>query len=70
MSEVGVASTIVVFVALLRGCTGGVEVDDPPPVISEVAVSDITETTAIAAWTTDESATRQVETETLAESSF
>jgi hypothetical protein len=66
MRKVAVAAIIVILVALLAGCAGGEEtrvtpVDESPPVISEVSVSDITATSATITWTTDEPATSQVE---------
>jgi hypothetical protein len=65
MMKVAVVAIIVILVALLAGCAGGEEtrvtpVDESPPVISGVSVSDITETSATVTWTTDEPATSTV----------
>jgi len=56
--------TIVVLVMILAStiviiCSCGS--DETPPVISEVSASDITETSAVISWTTDEPATSEVE---------
>jgi hypothetical protein len=60
MRKVVVASIIVILVALIAGCAGGGEADTTPPVISEVSVSNITGTSVVITWTTDEPATSQV----------
>ena len=60
-------SAILVLVLLLvgtlagSGCAEDDKDDENPPIISEVSASDITETSAVITWTTDEPATTQVE---------
>jgi len=50
-----VGLVVVVLAALLLGCDSE-EVDKTPPVISDITVSNVTESSATITWTTDEPA--------------
>jgi hypothetical protein len=54
MRKIAVLTIAVILAPLLAGCTGP---DETPPVISDVSVADITSTSALITWTTDEPAT-------------
>ena len=55
MRQLAIASIIIILTVLLAGC-GGEEVDNTPPVISDITVSNVTESSATITWTTDEPA--------------
>jgi hypothetical protein len=58
MKKIALVAMAIILAALLAGCAKG---DKTPPVISEISSSDITQTSAVITWTTDEPATSQVE---------
>ena len=67
MRKIGFLAILVILAALFAGCA---EADETPPVISGVSASDITETSAVITWTTDEKATSQVAYDTESHTDF
>ena len=61
MRKIALLVMAVILAATLLGCAKGEEAEETAPVISAVSASDITATSAVVTWTTDEVATSQVE---------
>jgi chitodextrinase len=64
MRKVAVVSIIAILVTLFAGCAGEEEPtpspDTTPPIISNVSVTNVTGTSVVISWTTDEPATSKV----------
>lgn len=58
MGRIAVLTIVAILVMLLAGCTA---VDETPPMISELSVSHITDTSLVVTWTTNEPANSKVE---------
>ena len=58
MGRIAVLTIVAILAMFLAGCTA---VDETPPMISELSVSHITDTSLVVTWTTDEPANSKVE---------